>query len=90
MKCQTLFFSEKKINNIFQNVSAAAVISALTFTTLRANSADDQLVIFRIFPGKQDLKFHASCQNVKTCFQGKFRKIFKMSSADNFTQSAKR
>ena len=33
----------------------------LTFTTLLANSADDNLVIFHYFPNKQDLTFHANC-----------------------------
>ena len=33
----------------------------LTFTTLRANSADDKLICFFIFPRKQDLIFHANC-----------------------------
>ena len=34
----------------------------LTFTTLRANSADDKLMIFFfVFPRKQDLAFHANC-----------------------------
>ena len=51
---------------------------------------------FLIFPRKQVLTFHADClqwrqftRNVKTCFLGKVRKYFKMTSAEIFTQSAK-
>ena len=53
--------------------------------------------IFLIFPRKQDMTFHANCLlrrqvawNVISCFLGRIKKHFKMSSAENFTQSAKR
>ena len=60
------------------------ISSPLTFTTLWANSADDNLLIyiyFLFFPTKQDLTFHANClhlrqfaRNVITCFAGKNKK----------------
>ena len=56
---------------------------ALTFTILWANSADDKLRIF--FPENR-LIFHEMSNPV---FWKKFKKCFKMSSAENFTQSAK-
>ena len=55
----------------------------LTFTTLGANSADDTVGIFLIFPRKKNLTFYANCVvlirrqcacNIKTCFLGKIRK----------------
>ena len=51
--------------------------------------------IFLIFPPKQDLTFHANCllicMKCHILFSGKNKKkYFKMSSAENFAQSAKR
>ena len=56
------FFSlqNEKKNQMF----AAVVISALTFTTLWANLADNKLItvyFFLIFIRKQYLTFHANC-----------------------------
>ena len=67
-------------------------MSVLTFTTLWANSENDKLVIlfFYYFPRKQDLTFHASMK-CQILFPGEnMKKYFKMSSAENFTQGAKR
>ena len=58
-----------------------------TFPTLWAFSADDKLMIFFLFfPRKQDLTFLANCLNLHEMSNP----VFKMSSAGNFTQSAKR
>ena len=67
----------------------------LIFTTLLAYSANDKLVrFFLIFPRKQDLTFHANWtiyMKYQILFFGKNKKIyFNMSSAEYFTQSAKR
>ena len=54
----------------------------LTFTTLWANSADNKLLIYFLFyPRKQDL--------TNPDFWEKSEKDFKMSGAENFTQTAK-
>ena len=56
----------------------------LTLTKLWANSAVDKLMIFFLEIGSG-----TSCKfawNVKSYFQGKIRKYFKMSSAEIFTQ----
>ena len=49
-------------------------------------------VIFLIFPRKQDLTFHANSLHEMSnpVFSEKEEKYFKMSSAENFTQTAKR
>ena len=54
------------------------------------------MMIFLFSPRKQGLTLHANCLrrkhfacNVKSCFLGKLEKYFKMSSAENFTQSVK-
>ena len=59
------------------------------------NNAEHELNFYHSL-GKQDLTFHANCLhwrqcewNVKSCFLGKIRKYFKISNAENFTQSAK-
>ena len=76
----------------------------LTFTTLYANSADDKLMTFFLFFfilfRKQNLTLHANCLHwrqfalsVKCLLTGekkKKKKYFKMSSAENFNQRAKR
>ena len=70
----------------------------LTFTTLWAFSADDKLMIFFLFfPENRIWHFmqivslgdnlHEMSNSV---FWEKYEKYFKMSSAENFTQSAKR
>ena len=60
----------------------------LTFTTLWANSVDKIGDIFLIFPRKQVLKFHAD--ELKNVTKPVFcEKYFNMSSAENFSQSAK-
>ena len=60
--------------------------------TLKANSADDKLMIFfLIFPRKQDLTFHANLHEMSKPVSGKNKKKkFNKSSAENFTQSTKR
>ena len=61
----------------------------LTFTTLWAFSADDRLMIFSYF--SQKTGFDISCKLFPFfCFLEKKEKYFKMLSAENFTQSAKR
>ena len=42
------------------------------------------VVMFLIFPRKQDLTMEKICMKCQTCFLGKIRKYFKMSSADFF------
>ena len=78
--------------------------SMFTFTTLWANSADDNLVIFfLLFPvnwiwhcmqianiGGNLHEMEAICMKCQNCFLGIILKYFNMSSAENFTQSAKR
>ena len=67
----------------------------VTFTTLWANSADDRLLIFLFF--SQKTGFNILCklsgdnlhEMLKPVFWEKKKKYFKMSSAENFTQSAK-
>ena len=61
------------------------MLSAITFTTVWSNSANDKLVIFfYFFPRKQDSICKANCLlwrqfawNIKSRFLGKIRKIFK-------------
>ena len=60
----------------------------LTLTTLWANSADDSLGIYFIFPRKQDLTLQKETICMK-CFLGKIKNKIKMSSAENFTLSVK-
>ena len=69
-----------------------------------ANSAEEKLVIFfLIFPRKQDLRFYADCLQLHEISNpvflgggwggegvGEEEKYFKILSAENFTQSAKR
>ena len=61
MACQVIFSMQTdKIN--FRMLSATDFLSALTFTTLWAFSADDKLMIFFLFfKKKKDLTFHANC-----------------------------
>ena len=69
----------------------------LTFTTLLAISGDDKLVIFSYFSQKTgfDISCESSpketiCMKCQNLFSGKKKKKFSMSSAENFTQSARR
>ena len=71
----------------------------LTFTTLWANSADDKLIISlfrqenRIWHSMQIVSngMETICMKCQNLFSGKNKKTyFNMSSAENFTQSAKR
>ena len=52
-KCTILSGDCITINNLLRIAS--------TFTMLWANSADNRLMIFFIFPRKWDLTFHADC-----------------------------
>ena len=59
-------------------------IYTLAFTTLWAIFSRRQILIFLLFPEKLDLTFHANCLhwrqlawNIKSCFLGKIREIFK-------------
>ena len=69
----------------------------LAFTMLRANSADNKLMIFlSFFLEKRILTLHANCLlrrqfawNVKSYFLGKIKKYFKMLSVEIFTQLQK-
>ena len=63
-------------------ISALEMFSSLTFTMLRANSTDNNLMIFFFFR-KHDLTLHANCLlrrqfawNVKPCFLEQIRRIF--------------
>ena len=75
----------------------------VNFTTLLANSADDKLVIFYLFFSENRLwhfmlivSLETVCTKCQILFSWKneifffFFFFFKMSSAENFTQSAKR
>ena len=80
-----------KMSNV--KASTCTVVLILTFTTLWAFSADDKLMIFfllfsenRIWHFMQIVSLHEISYPV---FLKKIRKYFKMSSAENFTQSAK-
>ena len=46
---------------ISHNIWSSLYVYVFNFTALWANSADDKLIMFLIFPRKQDLTFHANC-----------------------------
>ena len=80
-----------------QNLSASSYLefSDLSiFTTLWTKSEDNKLVIFFLFfPENRIWHFMqivSIAWNIKFYFLEKLRKYFKMSSAESFTQSAKR
>ena len=76
-------------------MNANSVISMLTFIILWANSADDRLIIYLLFPLK--IGFDTSCKlspketicmRCLILFSGENKKFFKMLSAEIFTQHA--
>ena len=59
--CELSYFILMMIKRIRMSFNTI-LFSALTFTTLWVDSADDKLMAFILnFPGKQDLTFHANC-----------------------------
>ena len=63
----------------------------LTITTLKVYSAVDKLMIFFLFfPENRIGEMEIVCMKCQILLSGKKNKHLKMSSAENFTQNAKR
>ena len=76
------------LKNVLKCCQGIFKFSILIFTTLNANSADDKLMIYFLFFPENRIWQDLKCQIL---FSGKNKKkYFKMSSAENFCQSAKR
>ena len=85
------YYFQSSFRLLFSGVAflfGASISLRLIFTPPWAYSADNKLLIFfLIFPRKQDLTFHKMQNSVSL---EKREKYSNMSSALNFTQSAKR